>query len=125
MGRFLEAMATGDLDAIVATLHPDVVVVGDANGTTNTAINVIHGPEKFARFFIGLFGRYGEAAFEPLPAGPGQRPARLLDRRLGGRRSPAPARRRASPGSRSRTAWSLATYDVANPDKFAGVRLEP
>ena len=59
-------MATGDIDAIVATLHPDVVVVGDSNGTTGTAINVIHGPDKFARFYLGLFERYGDAAMETL-----------------------------------------------------------
>ena len=64
VGRFLAAMATGDLDAIVATLHPDVVFIGDANGTTGTAINVIHGPEKFARFYLGLFERYGPIALE-------------------------------------------------------------
>ena len=64
--RFLAAMATGDIDAIVATLHPDVVVIGDANGTTGTAVNVIHGPDKFARFFLGLFARYGDAAMQSL-----------------------------------------------------------
>ena len=66
VGRFLEAMATGDLDAIIATLHPDALVMGDANGTTNTAVNVIHGAEKFARFYLGLMKRYGEGSLDAM-----------------------------------------------------------
>ena len=124
VGRFLAAMATGDLDAVVATLHPDVFVIGDANGTTNTAVNVIHGPDKFARFFLGLFARYGMAAidsFQPV----------LVNGQLGlwtdgwagaDRRSSSPAR---ISGFTVRDGLIAATYDIANPEKFAGVRLEP
>ena len=124
VGRFLAALATGDLDAIVSTLHPDVMVIGDANGTTNTAINVIQGPEKFARFYVGLFGRYGQAAldsFQPV----------LVNGQLGlwtdgwegeDRRTSSPAR---IAGFTVRDGLVAATYDIANPEKFAGVRLEP
>jgi RNA polymerase sigma-70 factor (ECF subfamily) len=124
VGRFLAALATGDLDAIVATLHPDVVVIGDANGTTNTAINIIRGPEKFARFYLGLFGRYGPAALESF------RPV-LVNGQLGlwtdgwegeDRRTSSPAR---IAGFTVRDGLIAATYDIANPEKFAGVRLEP
>jgi RNA polymerase sigma-70 factor (ECF subfamily) len=121
--RFLAALATGDLDAIVATLHPDVMVIGDANGTTNTAINVIRGPEKFARFFLGLFGRYGPAALESF------RPV-LVNGQLGlwtdgwegeDRRTSSPAR---IAGFTVRDGLVAATYDIANPEKLRGVRLE-
>jgi RNA polymerase sigma-70 factor, ECF subfamily len=120
--RFLAAMATGDLDAIVATLHPDVVVVGDANGTTATAVNVIHGPDKFARFYLGLFARYGESALETF------RPV-LVNGQLGlwtngwegvDRRTSSPPR---IAGFTVKDGLVAATYDVANPEKFRGVRL--
>ena len=122
VGRFLAALATGDLDAIVATLHPDALVIGDANGTTNTAVNIIHGPDKFARFYVGLFGRYGPAAIESF------QPV-LVNGQLGlwtdgwegkDRRTSSPAR---IAGFTVRDGLVAATYDIANPEKFAGVRL--
>ncbi len=122
--RFLAAMATGDLDAIVATLHPDVVVVGDSNGTTGTAITVIHGPEKFARFYLGLFERYGETAMQTL------QPV-LVNGQLGlwtsgwegdDARTSSPER---VGGFTVRDGLVAASYDFANPEKLGGVRLEP
>lgn len=121
--RFLAAMATGDLDAIVATLHPDVVVIGDANGTTGTAVNIIHGPEKVARFYLGLFARYGDAAMETL------KPV-LVNGQLGlwtsgwegeDARSSSPAR---VGGFTVRDGLVAASYDFANPEKLGGVRLD-
>ena len=122
--HFLDALATGDLDAIVATLHPDAIVIGDSNGTTNTAVNVIHGPEKFARFYVGLLQRYGERALESM------QPV-LVNGQLGfwtaGWDGGEP--RLSSPprvgGFTVRDGLVAATYDIANPEKFAGVRLEP
>ena len=122
--RFLAAMATGDIDAIVATLHPDVVVIGDSNGTTGTAINVIHGPDKFARFYLGLFERYGDRAFQTL------QPV-LVNGQLGlwtsgwegdDTRTSSPER---VGGFTVRDGLVAASYDFANPDKLGGVRLEP
>ncbi len=123
VGRFLAAMATGDLDAIVATLHPDAMIIGDANGTTGTAINVIHGPEKFARFYLGLFERYGEKSMETL------QPV-LVNGQLGlwtegwdggEPRLSSPPR---AAGFTVRDGLVVATYDIANPEKLRGVRLE-
>jgi RNA polymerase sigma-70 factor (ECF subfamily) len=120
--RFLAAMATGDLDAVVAALHPDVVVVGDANGTTSTAVNVIHGPDKFARFYLGLFSRYGMKSLESFT------PV-LVNGQLGlwtdgwdgaDQRTSSPAR---IAGFTVRDGLIAATYDIANPEKFTGVRL--
>ena len=123
VARFLAAMATGDLDAIVATLHPDAVVIGDSNGTTGTAINIIHGPEKFARFYLGLLDRYGEKSMETL------QPV-LVNGQLGfwtsGWDGGEP--RLSSPprvaGFTVRDGLVVASYDMANPEKLGGVRLE-
>jgi RNA polymerase sigma-70 factor (ECF subfamily) len=121
-GRFLEAMASGDLDAVLATLHPDALVMGDANGTTNTAINVIHGAEKFARFYLGLFRRYGPEALATL------QPV-LVNGQLGiathgwtGETEKVSSPPRIG-GFAVREGLVWATYDVANPEKHAGVRL--
>ena len=122
--RFLAAMATGDIDAIVATLHPDAMVIGDANGTTNTAINVIRGPEKFARFYLGLLARYGEksmASIQPVLVN-GQLGFWTRGWESGEPRLSSPAR---VEGFTVRDGLVMATYDIANPEKLTGVRLEP
>lgn len=57
--RFLAALASGDVRAVVGLLHPDVVMVGDGGGKAKTAINVVSGPDKVARFLLGLLRKYG------------------------------------------------------------------
>ena len=122
VSRFLAAMANGDLDAVLATLHPDALVMGDANGTTNTAVNVIHGAEKFARFYLGLLRRYGPDALSSMQLV-------LVNGQLGvatygwageTARTSSPPR---VAGFAVRDGLVCATYDVANPEKWAGVRL--
>ena len=54
-------MAAGEMDTVISLLHPDVTLVGDSNGKVRTAINVIKGPDKVARFLFGLASRYGPA----------------------------------------------------------------
>src|ERR1700722_14963067 len=46
VGKLMAAIASGDLKAVVALLHPDVTLTGDANGKAPTAINVLHGADK-------------------------------------------------------------------------------
>ncbi len=122
VGRFLEAMATGDLNAVLATLHPDALVMGDANGTTNTAVNVIHGAAKFARFYLGLLSRYGPDALSTLELV-------LVNGQLGVATYgwQGESVRQSSPprvaGFAVRDGLVYATYDVANPEKWSGVRL--
>lgn len=53
--RFLAALATGDVAAVTATLHPDATFTADAGGTTKTALNVVAGAEKIARLALGLW----------------------------------------------------------------------
>lgn len=122
VGRFLAAMATGDLRAVIATLHPDARVIGDANGTTSTALNVIHGPEKFARFYLGLLARFGDGALEQLELVRVNGQLGLASQGWVGE-----TKRLSSPprigGFTVRDGLVWATYDIANPAKHAGVRL--
>src|SRR5690349_14606423 len=122
VGKLLAAMASGDLQAVVALLHPDVILTGDANGKAPTAINVIHGADKVARFFFGLAQRYGPAMFTSYELG-------LVNGELGGYTPGCPA----SDGYREmmprimaatvRDGKVCALWDVANPDKFTGSPL--
>ncbi|MEE6135044.1 sigma-70 family RNA polymerase sigma factor [Mycobacterium sp. 050128] len=122
VGKLMAAMASGDLAAVVALLHPDVTLTGDANGKAPTAINVIHGADKVARFFFGLANRYGPAMFTTYQLG-------LVNGELGGYTAGVPA----SDGYREmmprimamtvRDGKVCALWDVANPDKFSGSPL--
>jgi RNA polymerase sigma-70 factor, ECF subfamily len=54
------AVRSGDLDAVVQLLHPQVVAVGDAGGRERTARRPVVGARNVARFFLGLVRRYGD-----------------------------------------------------------------
>ncbi|MEU5840735.1 RNA polymerase sigma factor SigJ [Rhodococcus sp. NPDC047139] len=117
VGRLIAAFAAADLDAIVAALHPEARMIGDAGGTTRTALNVVVGAEKVARFFLGLLRLYGTeelTTFEPV----------RVNGELGllNRGRPAADDR---PGFPPRvTAWTVrdgrvwTAYDMANPQKL-------
>ncbi|CPR13482.1 RNA polymerase sigma factor SigJ [Mycobacterium bohemicum DSM 44277] len=122
VGRLLAAMAAGDIDAVVALLHPDVTFTGDSDGKAPTAVRVIHGRDKVVRFMLGLMQRYGPAMFAASelarvngelgfytaghPAGDGYR--ELLPRIT---------------ALTVRDGKVCALWDVANPDKFTGSPL--
>src|SRR6201988_3362754 len=63
VGKLMAAMAVGDLEAVVALLHPDVAFTGDSDGKAPTAVQVIHGSDKVVRFMLGLSQRYGPAMY--------------------------------------------------------------
>jgi len=122
VGRLMEAMAAGDLDAVVALLHPDVTFSGDSNGKAPTAVHVVSGADKVARFIFGLARRYGPAFFTANQLG-------LVNGELG-------AYTAGSPGGDGH--WEMrprilaitvrdgkvcALWDIANPDKFTGSPL--
>src|SRR6516225_7539800 len=122
VGRLMAAMAAGDLDAVVALLHPDVTFSGDSNGKAPTAVHTIHGADKVARFIFGLARRYGPAFFTANQLG-------LVNGELG-------AYTAGSPGGDGH--WEMrprilaitvrdgkvcALWDIANPDKFTGSPL--
>ncbi|MGH3541028.1 MAG: sigma-70 family RNA polymerase sigma factor [Mycobacterium sp.] len=122
VGRLMAAMAVGDLDAVVSLLHPDVTFTGDSNGKAPTAVQVIHGPDKVARFMFGLAQRYGPAFFT----------ANQLARvngELGAYTAGSPAEgehREILPRIVAMTVRDekvCALWDIANPDKFTGSPL--
>ncbi len=122
VGRLMAAMATGDVDAVVALLHPDVTLTGDSNGKAPTAVQVIHGRDKVVRFMLGLADRYGPAFFTA------QQLARV-NGELGAYTPGFPG----DDGHREMlpriTAFTVrdglvcALWDIANPEKFTGSPL--
>ncbi|CDO87259.1 RNA polymerase subunit sigma [Mycobacterium triplex] len=122
VGKLMAAMASGNLEAVVALLHPDVTLTGDSNGKAPTAINVIHGADKVARFMFGLAQRYGPAMFTSYQLG-------LVNGELGGYTAGVPASdgyREMMPRIMAMTVCDgkvCALWDIANPDKFTGSPL--
>ncbi len=55
--RFIAASANGDMEGLIELLSDDVMLWSDGGGVVPAAINPIRGPEKIARFFIGLAKR--------------------------------------------------------------------
>lgn len=106
------ALAAADLDALVRLLHPDIVLVGDGGGAERTARRPVAGPEKIARFIIGLRVKYGRGldAARPvlvngdlglwIPALPGRTARRVL-------------------AVSCRDGLVAGLYDVVNPAKLA------
>ncbi|WP_433599902.1 sigma-70 family RNA polymerase sigma factor [Nocardia sp. CA-135953] len=124
--NFIAALSAGDIAAITAALHPDSVIIGDANGTTSTAINVIAGADKVARFLLGLMRKYGmDGSSEPtlefeFATVNGQ--LGLVVYRVG----PGYGRLEGPPrviGFAVRDGLIWGTYDLANPEKLSHVRL--
>jgi RNA polymerase sigma-70 factor, ECF subfamily len=122
VGLLMAAMAAGDLEAVVALLHPDVTFTGDSNGKAPTAVQVIHGADKVVRFMSGLAQRYGPSMFTAYQLG-------FVNGQLGIYTAGCPA----SDGYREmmprimamavRDGKVCALWDIANPDKFTGSPL--
>lgn len=72
--NFLLAARTGDLDYLTAQLTSDVVFIGDGGGRVASTLRPVLGPDKVARFFIGVAKRLDDTVrFEPV----------VLNRQLG------------------------------------------
>ena len=122
VGKLMAAIAAGDLDAVVALLHPDVTFTGDSNGKAPTAVQVIEGADKVVRFIFGLAQRYGPSMITASQPG-------LVNGELGIYTEGCPA----SDGYREmlpritaitvRDGKVCALWDIANPDKFTGSPL--
>jgi RNA polymerase sigma-70 factor, ECF subfamily len=52
--RFIAASAMGDMQGLIELLSDDVMLWSDGGGKVSAALNPIHGPDRVARFFIGL-----------------------------------------------------------------------
>jgi RNA polymerase sigma-70 factor (ECF subfamily) len=120
VGRFMTALSEGDLAAMTALLHPDVVVVGDGGGKARTALRAVSGAAKVARFALGLITQYGIGSLDTgrlvlvngdlglVTAGTdGDAEHRPLDRRV--------------TMMVVRDGLITALYDVVNPDKLTRV----
>ena len=122
VGRLMAAMAAGDLEAVVALLHPDVTFTGDSDGKAPTAVQVIHGSDKVVRFMLGLAQRYGPAMFTAYQLG-------LVNGELGIYTAGRPGTdgyREMMPRIMAMTVRDgkvCALWDIANPDKFTGSPL--
>ncbi len=122
VGKLMAAMAEGDLDAVVALLHPDVTFTGDSDGKAPTAVQVIHGADKVVRFMLGLAQRYGPSMYTAYELG-------FINGELGIYTAGLPA----SDGYREmlprimamtvRDGKVCALWDIANPEKFTGSPL--
>lgn len=125
--QLIEALYSGDLEKVVAALHPDVRTIGDAGGTTKTAINVVSGAQKVARFFLGLRRKLGfdnpsgfeAGVFEPVLVN-GQFGI-LVHEREPGEDHEGNQRRVYGFTVQDGKVWGI--YDLANPAKLRGIRL--
>ncbi|ORW07100.1 sigma-70 family RNA polymerase sigma factor [Mycobacterium kyorinense] len=122
VSKLMAALASGDMAATVALLHPDVTFTGDSNRRAPTAARVIHGADKVARFMFGLAKRYG-------PSFVTANQLALVNGELGAY----------TPGSSGDDGYQAmmprvtamtvrdgkvcAIWDIVNPDKFTGSPL--
>jgi RNA polymerase sigma-70 factor (ECF subfamily) len=67
LAAFVDAMARADQGALVALLHPDVVMYNDSDGEVRAALRPVAGPDKIARLLLGLLGRYGPGLLDFRP----------------------------------------------------------
>lgn len=120
--QFVAALLAGDIAAVTELLHPDVVLVGDANGKARTAVQVMTGRDKIVRFLSGLLRMYNLDAI-------GSSHALLVNGDLGLFVPPAPGDEEHKPldahlqtlAIRDGKIWAI--YDHANPDKLRGAGL--
>lgn len=122
VGKLLEALMSGSVEAVVRLLRPDVTMTGDSDGKAPTAVRVIHGPDKVARFLLGLMERYGPQmtqAINPALVN-GQFGMYLTETDTDPNFRPVLPRVSAFTVRDGRV---LAVWDVSNPDKFSGTPL--
>ena len=66
--RFLDAISGGDLNGLLSLLAPDVVMIGDGGGKGRALTEPMHGPQRVARFLLGLFRRAEKEGAYTVPA---------------------------------------------------------
>ncbi|CAK7282650.1 RNA polymerase sigma-70 factor [Streptomyces sp. RM1] len=57
--RFLVAASGGDLDGLMSVLAPDVRLVADGGGKVRSALRILHGADKVARFLAAVMPEAG------------------------------------------------------------------
>ncbi|WP_067820501.1 RNA polymerase sigma factor SigJ [Nocardia inohanensis] len=124
--QLLGALERADMDAVVALLHPEVHSVGDAGGTTSTAINVVAGPEKVARLWLGIQRLHGIGDPAQLAAAVefvlvnGQLGLLVHERASGDGYTGTPTR---VFGFTVKDGKIWGAYDLVNPAKLKGIRV--
>jgi RNA polymerase sigma-70 factor (TIGR02957 family) len=58
--RFLAAVGGGDVEALLAALSPDVVLISDGGGKASAARRPVTGADKVARFLVGIAEKGGD-----------------------------------------------------------------
>jgi RNA polymerase sigma-70 factor, ECF subfamily len=58
LGKFITALGAGDEAQLLQLLAPDAVLYGDGGGKALSIVNPLHGPERIARFLLGLYRKY-------------------------------------------------------------------
>jgi RNA polymerase sigma-70 factor (ECF subfamily) len=59
LGAFVDALARADREALLAVLHPDVLLTSDGGGAVPTALRPVAGADKLVRLLLGLLKTYG------------------------------------------------------------------
>jgi RNA polymerase sigma-70 factor, ECF subfamily len=59
LGRFLAAIEADDRDALLAVFAPDATFTSDGGGRVPAARNVLRGPDRIARFLMGVQTKWG------------------------------------------------------------------
>lgn len=65
VGRFLEAVGRGEVEDVMDTPAPDVVLMSDGGGKVAAARRPLSGGERVARFFAALGAKAGGVAVTP------------------------------------------------------------
>jgi Sigma-70, region 4 len=60
VSRFLAACQGADLEALLAVLAPDVVIISDSGGQAQAPRRPVYGQDKVARLLVGFAGRVPE-----------------------------------------------------------------
>lgn len=119
--KLITAISTGDLNGLVALLHPEVVLIGDSDGKARTARRRMVGADKITRFLLGLAGVYGAHRVATgglvlvngdlgisIPDLPAEGDLRAVNRRV------------AAVALRDGQIWRI--YDMCNPEKLTHVQ---
>jgi RNA polymerase sigma-70 factor (ECF subfamily) len=68
IGRFAQATAAQDANALIALFAPEIVFYTDGGGSAPAALNPIYGPDKVMRLILGLMGKFDPAAIPGMHA---------------------------------------------------------
>jgi RNA polymerase sigma-70 factor (ECF subfamily) len=59
IGKFKEALAEGDVPAMMELIAPDATAIGDGGGYVPTGLKPVHGNDRIARLLAGLAAKFG------------------------------------------------------------------